>query len=71
MSFYSKLECSKSEGDRHYTVKTTTGDLYEFRMSSADFKFDKEDYLIIFTTILNYRISLNCTQIESIKWDII
>ncbi len=71
MNFYSELESNRDDDDRKYAVRTATGDMYEFKMRSADFKFDSEANLIIFTTILNYRIAINCQQIESIKWDIL
>lgn len=69
MSFYSKLEFNQDDMYRTYTIRTSSGNVYEFEKGTANLKIDSEDNMIIFTNKDNYRIALNCAQIESVKWD--
>lgn len=68
MSFYAKLEFTKDDMDRTYTIRTRSGNVYKFEKNTANLKIDSEDNMIIFTNKDNDRIALNCAQIESVKW---
>ncbi|MBR6099465.1 hypothetical protein IKP85_06935 [bacterium] len=69
MSYYSKISFNQSDLNRTYRVTAASGRIYEFDTQTANVIVDEEDKLLIFTTKDNYRIALNCSQIESLAYD--